>query len=167
VSEQQDKEFIKRFSMTLAALAVFTVVIIFVAMGIHSTLERDEGTAREQARLERLQPVAGVFSGETGRAAAQAAAEAARSSAPSVAFDGSLDGELIYSRACGTCHEVGAAGAPQMVASAWGDRLDKGRDQLVANAISGIGSMPARGGRQDLSDEQIGSSVDYMLGMLD
>ncbi len=167
MSEQHDREFLKRFSLILVGLMVFTVVIIFGAISIHGTLEPSDNPARETARLQRIEPVAGVYAGETGRAAAQAAAAAAAAAAPQVAFDGSLDGELIYDRVCGTCHEVGAAGAPLMMASAWEGRLDKGTDQLVANAISGIGAMPPRAGRQDLSDEQIEASVEYMLGMLE
>lgn len=167
MSEQHDREFIKRFSLTLVGLMVFTVVIIIVAISIHGTLELSDNPARDTARQQRIQPVAGVYAGETGRAAAQAAAAAASADAPDVAFDGSLDGELIYDRVCGTCHEVGAAGAPEMVASAWEGRLDKATDELVANAISGIGAMPPRAGRPDLSDEQIESSVEYMLGMLE
>lgn len=166
MSEQEDQIFIKRFSLVLVALAAFTLIIIAVAATINSTREPSENTARTDARLQRLAPVAGVYSGDTGRAAAQAAVQAAAASAPSVAFDGSLDGQLIYERACGTCHEVGAAGAPQLMASAWESRLDQGRDVLVDHAINGIGTMPAKGGRADLSDEQVAASVDYMLGAI-
>jgi len=166
VSEQDDQIFIKRFSLVLVALAAFTLIIIAVAATINSTREPSENTARTEARLERLAPVAGVFSGDTGRAAAQAAVEAAAAAGPSVAFDGSLDGQMIYEQACGTCHEIGAAGAPQLVASAWDSRLDQGRDVLVEHAINGIGTMPAKGGRSDLSDEQVAASVDYMLGAI-
>lgn len=166
MSEQDDKIFIKRFSLVLLALATFTLIIIAVATAINSTREPSENTARTEARLERLAPVASVYSGDTGRAAAQAAVQAAAAAAPSVAFDGSLDGQLIYERACGTCHEVGAAGAPQLVASAWESRLDQGRDVLIEHAINGIGTMPAKGGRSDLSDEQVAASVDYMLAAI-
>lgn len=163
MSDQEDQIFIKRFSLVITALAVFTLIIIAVAATINSTREPSENTARTEARLQRLAPVAGVFSGDTGRAAAQAAAQESVDTGPSLAFDGSLDGQLIYDRACGTCHEVGAAGAPQLVASAWEGRLDQGRDVLIDHAINGIGTMPAKGGRSDLSDEQVAASVDYML----
>lgn len=167
MSAEHDRIFIKQFSLILIGLAIFTVIIILVAMSIHGQLELSDNPARDQARQDRLQPVAGVYAGETGRAAAQAAAAEAAAAAPQVAFDGSLDGELIYDRACASCHEVGAAGAPLMVASAWAGRLEKGMETLVANAITGIGAMPPRGGRRDLSDEQIEVSVAYMLEMLD
>ncbi len=167
MSAEQDRQFIKQFSMVLVGLVVFTGIIIVVALSIHGQLELSDNPARDIARSERLAPVGGVFAGETGRAAAAAAAAEAAAAAPQIAFDGSLDGGLIYERACASCHEVGAAGAPLMVASAWDDRLDKGMDELVANAINGIGAMPPRGGRRDLSDEQIEVSVAYMLDMLE
>lgn len=167
MSAEHDRIFIKNFSLTIVGLIVFTLLIILLAIGIHNQLELSDTPSREAARHDRLQPFAGVYAGETGRAAAQAAAAAAAAAEPQVAFDGSLDGELIYDRACATCHDGGVAGAPEMQASAWAGRLDKSTDELIANAITGIGAMPPRGGRRDLSDEQIEISVKYMLEMLE
>lgn len=167
MSAEDDRVFFKRFTVILVGLIVFTIAIILLAINLHGQQKRDDNPARATARLERLQPVAGVYTDETGRAAAAAAAERAAESAPQVAFGGSTDGEMIYDRACGNCHEAGAAGAPQLMASAWEGRLDKGRGQLVTHAINGFGAMPARGGRSDLSDEQIQASVDYMLAQLE
>jgi cytochrome c5 len=168
VSAEHDQVFIKRFSLILVGLMIFTVLIIIVATAIHNRLEPADNPAREAAKLQRLAPVAGVYAGETGRAAAAAAAaEAAAASTTQVAFEGSLDGGLIYEQACATCHGMGVAGAPEMTASAWAGRLDKGKDELIASAINGLGAMPPRGGRRDLSDEQIEASVTHMLDMLD
>ena len=167
MSEADDRIFLKRFSLVLVALAFFAVVIILVSIGLHGTVDREESAALEAGREQRLMPVAGVYAGETGRAAAMAAREAEASQQVAAAFDGSLDGALIYEQACATCHAVGAAGAPEMVASAWVGRVEKGTEQLVANAINGIGAMPPRGGRRDLTDEQIEVSVTYMLDMLE
>jgi len=166
VSEQHDREFIQRFSMILVGLMVFTVAILILAFAIHNALDLSENTARETAKRERLRPVAGVFAGETGRAAAQAQATAIEA-APQAAFDGSMDGAMIYGSVCAVCHDAGVAGAPRMVANDWGERLDKGLALLTSNAINGIGAMPARGGRADLSDEQIEATVSYMLGRLE
>lgn len=167
MSEADDRIFLKRFSLVLVALAFFAIIIIVLSVGLHGTVDREESAAREAGRAERLMPVAGVYAGETGRAAAMAAREAEASQQVAAAFDGSLDGALIYERACASCHEVGAAGAPEMIASAWVGRVEKGTEQLIANAINGIGAMPARGGRNDLTDEQIEVSVNYMLDMLE
>lgn len=168
MSQEQDRQFITTFSAVLAGLVAFTVIIIIAALIIHKQqFDGETSAARQAAVEERLQPVAGVYAGETGRAAAQAAAEAAADDEPQVAFDGSTDGEMIYDRVCAACHDAGAAGAPRLVADEWGDRLDQGRETLVTHAINGINAMPARGGRSDLSDEQVAASVDYMLDQID
>ncbi|HSH27667.1 MAG TPA: c-type cytochrome [Wenzhouxiangella sp.] len=165
MSEQHDRQFIHTFSAVLVGLTAFIVVIIALALIIHNyAFEPEQSPARQAAVDERLQPVAGVYAGETGRAAAQAAAEQAAASAePQVAFDGSTDGQMIYSQVCAACHDTGAAGAPRLEAGDWSDRLEKGRETLVTHAIDGFNAMPARGGRSDLSDEQVTASVDYML----
>ena len=169
MSEQHDRQFIQTFSVVLAGLAVFTAVIIVLALSIHNREFDGEKSAARQAAVEaRLQPVAGVYAGETGRAAAQAAAEAASASAaPQVAFEGSTDGEMIYNQVCAACHDSGAAGAPMLDPADWSDRLSKGRDTLVDHAVNGFNAMPAKGGRSDLSDEQVAASVDYMLGQVE
>lgn len=166
MSVESDKAFIKQFSIVLVALVVFTIIIMGLAAILHGQLEPKYNPARTQAKLDRLAPVAGVYAGETGRAAALAAAAAAKPAATAVAFDGSLDGAMIYDNVCATCHANGVAGAPEMVASAWAGRLDKGTQTLIDNAINGIGAMPARGGRRDLSDEQVAASVNHMLDMI-
>jgi cytochrome c5 len=40
---------------------------------------------------------------------------------------------------------------------------EKGIDGLVASAINGLNVMPPRGGRPDLSDQQIKAAVEFML----
>jgi cytochrome c5 len=166
VSAESDKAFIKQFSIVLVSLVVFTAIIMGLAAILHGKLEPKDNPARTAAKLDRLAPVAGVYAGETGRAAALAAAQASQPQAPAAAFDGSLDGGMIYDNVCSTCHANGVAGAPEMVASAWSRRLDKGTEALISNAINGIGAMPARGGRRDLSDEQVAASVNYMLEVI-
>lgn len=168
MSEEHDRQFIKTFSAVLAGLVAFKIAMIVLALIIHErAFDGEQSAARQAAVEERLRPVADVYAGETGRAAAQEAAQASQSEQDEAAFDGSTDGEMIYSQVCAACHDSGAAGAPTLQADAWGDRLDKGRDELLASAINGLGAMPPRGGRPDLSDEQVAASVDYMLDQLD
>ncbi len=168
MSEQDDRIFLQRFSLVIVALAVFAVIIIFVALQFHRQIAQHENPARVEQIQQRIAPVAGVYAGETGRAAAMAAAEAAQvDSAPQIAFEGSMDGEMIYDNVCAACHTTGAAGAPMLVAADWTDRLPQGEDTLVDHAINGIGTMPAKGGRMDLSDEQVRASVEYMLAEID
>jgi cytochrome c5 len=137
--EDQDQAFIQKFSKVLIGLVVFAIVILGVAWFLNGYNEMSHNPARQQAKLDRLAPVAGVYVGDTG----------------------------IYDSVCATCHANGVAGAPEMVASAWSGRLDKGTEMLISNAINGIGAMPARGGRADLSDEQIEAAVTHMLDTLE
>lgn len=73
-------------------------------------------------------------------------------------------GESIYASNCGACHNVGVAGAPKMGdVAVWVDRLTKGIETVYANAINGIGAMPAKGTCMDCSDDEIIATIDYML----
>lgn len=167
MSEHDDKVFLQRFSLIIVGLALVAVVIILGAIRTHGQLVGSDNPAQERTKIERLSPVFAVYSGETGRAAALAEVQPAAAEAPAaLAFDGSLDGEMIYNTVCQACHIAGAAGAPQLVAAQWETRLQQGVDTLVEHAINGIGVMPARGGRADLSDEQVRASVEYMLDQL-
>ena len=76
----------------------------------------------------------------------------------------SFSGADVYKNVCMSCHTSGAAGAPVIGNGAqWSERLSKGKDTLYANAINGIGVMPARGGVSSLSDEEVKLAVDYIL----
>ena len=48
-------------------------------------------------------------------------------------------------------------------AAAWAPRIAQGRELLNQHALQGLNAMPAKGGRVDLSDEEILATVDYML----
>ena len=159
---QEDSQFMKRFGAILLGLVVFTVGIIGFALYLHNQLVTSEDPIREELKLARIEPTAGVYAGETGRAAAAAAREAANAGKPA-AFDGALDSTQIYNGVCAACHNAGAAGAPALVASAWTERLPQGIDTLVEHAINGIGLMPAKGGRTDLTDEQVRVAVEWMV----
>lgn len=79
-----------------------------------------------------------------------------------------LDGHAIYQNACFACHMTGAGGAPIVGDTVvWADRLTQGRDVLVKHAIDGftgsLGVMLPKGGRADLSDEEVAAAVDHMI----
>jgi cytochrome c5 len=70
-----------------------------------------------------------------------------------------------YRTACAACHMTGAAGAPKLGdKAAWAPRIKLGMDALVKNVITGKGAMPPKGGRPNLTDAQIKSTVAYMVG---
>ncbi len=73
------------------------------------------------------------------------------------------DVEQLYQRSCTFCHEQGSAGAPRRGdAEAWAQRLEKGKDQLLHNALSGYRQMPPRGLCANCSDADFTALIDYM-----
>lgn len=69
-----------------------------------------------------------------------------------------------YRTACAACHAYGAPGPKVGDKAAWKDRIAQGIDVLYTHAIKGTAKgMPAKGGRMDLTDEQVKAVVDYMV----
>lgn len=93
----------------------------------------------------------------------QPAPEMAANPAPAGAFGGATDGRLLYERACASCHDEGFNGAPRPVAGDWPFAAELGVEHYTQSAILGIGIMPARGGRPDMTDEQVQAAVEFML----
>jgi len=79
-----------------------------------------------------------------------------------------LSGPQVYNQACVACHGAGIGGAPTVGQSTdWGTRVAQGANVLRDHVINGYqgeaGYMPPKGGRIDLSDEEIISAMEYML----
>ena len=162
MEEQTDKVFIRNVSLVLVILVVFTFIIAFLARDVGFKGDEGNNPSRETTTEERIRPVADVYMGEAGAAAIEVAASTSGTE-KKVAYDGSLDAEMLYSSVCTVCHGTGAAGAPIPGTPAMAERAEKGLDMLVQNAINGINAMPKRGGRADLSDEQVQVIVEYMI----
>jgi cytochrome c5 len=78
-------------------------------------------------------------------------------------------GRELWMRNCESCHGYGIADAPiPMHPEEWSFRLYKGRQVLYEHAINGYmgpdySMMPARGGNEELNDEEVKLAVDYMI----
>lgn len=72
--------------------------------------------------------------------------------------------ERVYMQSCWACHNSGAAGAPKVGnAEDWAPHIAKGMDVLLANAISGINAMPAKGLCFTCTDDDLEDLVEYMV----
>jgi len=162
VGQEADKAFLKNVSMVLVFLVVLTFIIVFIARDFGFQDEEGINPSRDAIALERIKPVADIYTGEDGAAAIEEAV-ASTASEQVAAFDGSLDGEMIYSSVCAACHATGVANAPKPGSAEMAERAEKGLDAMIKTAIEGLNTMPARGGRPDLSDEQIKAAVEFML----
>ena len=71
-------------------------------------------------------------------------------------------GQQVFEAQCTTCHTAGLLGAPKFGdAAAWGPRVAKGYEALLASALHGKNNMPAQGGG-DFTDFEVGRAVVYM-----
>jgi len=79
-----------------------------------------------------------------------------------------VNGKAIYKVECSGCHDEGEEGAPKLSSvTQWEERTSKGADKLIENAINGFigpdGKMPARGGTDSLTDEEVANAVNFMI----
>jgi len=76
------------------------------------------------------------------------------------------DGASIYASVCQACHATGAAGAPKTGdKAAWAPRIAKGIDALLQSALNGKGAMPPKGGAASLSEAELRSAVEHLVGL--
>ncbi|MBS0571095.1 MAG: cytochrome c5 family protein [Proteobacteria bacterium] len=158
--------------MVIGFLVLVMLGLIALAMHIYADNPPPPRPEAQQEIAARIAPVAGVYAGDTGRAALLAAQDAAKKAAESqVAYGGTLDGKTIFDQLCTTCHTNSATGAPNIHdKAAWGPRVAQGLDTLVKHAIDGYSGkdgkgalMPAKGGNPSLSDAQVKATVEWML----
>jgi cytochrome c5 len=163
MNQQEDKEFVKTFSYIVVGLLAVTGVIIILAISLRGEPDPKANPSQQRFVEERIAPVTGVREGADGQAAlAAAAAEAQAAAAP--AESGPVDGAQVYNTVCMACHTAGVAGAPNPGSEELKTRFaDEGIDGMMENAINGLNVMPPRGGRPDLSDEQIHAAIEFML----
>lgn len=78
-------------------------------------------------------------------------------------------GRDLWMQNCEACHGYGIADAPvPMHPEEWRFRLAKGKQVLYEHAIDGFigpdySMMPARGGNENLNDNEVKLAVDYMV----
>jgi cytochrome c5 len=70
------------------------------------------------------------------------------------------DGQAVYTQNCSACHnnmkpKIGDK-------DAWAPLIKQGTDALVASVVKGKGAMPARGGKPNLSDDDIKAATEYL-----
>lgn len=160
-----DRRFFDIFMLILGVLIAVAFGIFLLAESITDRTPGQAGEAVFQAQVnERIAPIGEVvMPGEEEAAAAEA--NTIQTPEPVAA---TLSGPQVYNQACIACHGAGVAGAPVVgEASVWESRIAKGVEVLYDHSINGFqgeaGYMPPKGGRTDLSDEEVIAAVDYMI----
>jgi cytochrome c5 len=153
------------YSLVIGVLVVAAIFIFVLAMKMS---ERTQGvytreTAEYRAAVaERIRPVGQVYlPGEEQQVADPVAEPEPVATA--------MTGPQVYNSACLACHSTGVGGAPVVgEAAQWTDRIAQGIDVLYDHAINGFDGdamtpMLPKGGRMDLSDQEVKDAVDYMV----
>ncbi|HUO82038.1 MAG TPA: c-type cytochrome [Gammaproteobacteria bacterium] len=168
-SRHEDRVFFDTFMLILGGLVAFSAVIYVIARIIAANTQVAYLAENEAVRAQlaqRIEPVGRVaLAGEEPPGPEQSAPTVVAQAEPAEA---AMTGPQVYNSACLACHASGAAGAPMMGDKAvWEPRLAKGMEVLVKHAIEGFqgetGFMPPKGGRTDLSDEEVTAAAEYMV----
>lgn len=165
---KRDQKFFDMYSLVIGVLAAICLVFFVLAMRVS---DRTQGAFTSNAEeylaevSKRLEPFGKVnLPGDDLSAGGPQSAETATPT-PVAA---TLTGPQVYNEACIACHGSGIGGAPMITNSeAWQERIAQGMDTLRQHAIEGYsgsaGYMPPKGGRLDLSDDEIHGAVNYMV----
>ena len=122
--------------------------------------------------MKKILPVAalcGIFfigCGGAQEPAAEAPAEGGAASELVSGYD-LANGKEIYEANCASCHDEGALSSPKTgEVSEWTARIDQGMETLIQKSIDGYiaeGNMPAKGGNDALTNEEVANAVAYMV----
>ncbi len=161
----QDRQFFDTFMLVLGILIGIAVGIAvlarFMAADTQAVFVKEDPRVAELV-AERIRPIGRVI--VTG--AAEIEAEPVTLTPEPVATV--MTGPQVYNAACGTCHAAGVGGAPVTGDQAvWAPRIAQGDEILRDHVINGyqgeVGYMPPKGGRLDLSDEEILDALAFMI----
>jgi len=94
--------------------------------------------------------------------------ESAKTKEQAIAEQKLASGQTVYEAHCAGCHDAGVSGAPKPGDKAeWTYRIELGVDSLAKKSIDGFegkqGVMPAKGGSDALTDEEVTNAVIYMV----
>jgi cytochrome c5 len=164
----RDQSFFNSSSLLIGALTLVAVAIFVMAVKMTFLSNGDYDPDSEEylaAVADRIRPLGSVLlPGQEAQAAGPTVPEAV----PAAPVATSMTGPQAYNAACITCHGSGIGGAPIVAdTAAWTERVAQGSDTLYDHAINGFtgaaGFMPQKGGRLDLSDQEVRDAVDYMV----
>ena len=164
----RDQQFFDMYSLIIGVLAAVALGLLILSMKMSDMTQgvytRD--TAEYQAAVaERIRPAGEVYLPGEEQASSKPTIDTVAQPEPVAA---ALTGPQVYNSACIACHAAGVAGAPIVGdVDGWAPRIAQGMDVLVRHANEGFsgaaGYMPAKGGRMDLSDDEVADAVVFMV----
>lgn len=150
------------FTGILGVLIAISVVLFIIAQIIVDPDPKLDDPRVAELTQQRIAPVGKLNTGEAPIVLGTMSPISTAQAAPDFA-----SGEAVYNAVCQACHTTGVLNSPKLGDPAgWEARLPKGRETLLNSVLNGLNLMPAKGGRPDLSDEQVEMAVDYILESL-
>ena len=165
---KREHKFIDRYWVIIGILAIGIVALAIRMSDRTQDLDTSKSGEHQASVEDRIRPFGQVYMpGEEIHAGKPLVVIPAQSEPVAT----TMSGPQVYNAACIVCHATGIGGAPTMGDdAAWQARIAKGKDTLYLHAIEGFigstGFMPQKGGRVDLSDDEVRRAVDYMLSEL-
>ena len=159
----KSNQFLTTLKIIFGVLTGSTIAILALANVLISDADLSHDTAVQEGIENRIKPVGSVSVVNDTETNAAVEAPSEETAKPIQVADSSLSVEELY-MACSACHATGLLSAPRLGNKMdWRPRIEKGIEHLYTSAINGIGTMPPKGGRTDLSDDDIKKIVDYMV----
>jgi cytochrome c5 len=153
VTQKSGKFFVGSIVTFLIIFGVIKIILLTSLDAAKLAVAPESMTEEDVA--ERIKPVAQTYIGEAPVVVAAVVEE-----------ESVGGGQQIVTQVCSMCHSSGMMNSPKLGSKAdWAPRIEKGIETLYSNAINGINMMPARGGRPDLTDDDIKAAVDYMVSL--
>ena len=79
-------------------------------------------------------------------------------------FAAAADGQAIYDKSCGGCHNKGLMGSPKMGdKDKWAPLIKNGQPALEESVIKGKGKMKPNGGNSALTADDISAATAYLI----
>lgn len=155
VTQKSGKFFVGSIVTFLIIFGIIKIILL-TSLDVEKRAVTPESMSAEDV-AERIKPVAQAYIGEAPVVVVAAVVE-------EETIGG---GQQIVTQVCSMCHSSGMMNSPKLGSKAdWAPRIEKGADLLYSHAINGFNMMPARGGRPDLSDDDIKAAVDHMLSLV-
>ena len=157
------------YSLVIGILAAFALAILVLAMKMSDLTQgvyTRDAEEYQAAVAERIRPLGRVYLPGEEQEAPAPVAETVPDPEPVAT---TMTGPQVYNAACNVCHGSGVGGAPIVGDTAeWAPRIAQGSDLLYDHAINGfqgdaVTPMLPKGGRVDLSDQEVRDAVDYMV----
>lgn len=164
---KRDQKLFNTYSLLIGVLAAVALGILVMSIKASDLMQgtdtRDAGED-QSAVADRIRPFGQIYLPGEEQQAAAPTVETAEEPAPVVT---AMSGPQVYNAACLACHGAGIGGAPILGDTAvWAPRIAQGINVLNEHAVNGYtgsaGYMPPKGGRIDLSDQEIRDAVEYM-----